>query len=185
MESHEQLEKALNRLMPSALSDRGQRAMESAIDSLAGGKPVAAPVAKGSWWPLAIGMPAAAAAAFAVAISLPRGEGDGGERPVADAGVPPAPVPAPHETMDFADMPMKVFDIARRTAEFEWRDGALLLAYRSGVAHITVKSPDGGTIYEGPLDSPEAPELWKSRGESLKSDLLRKMEMGGVMPAIE
>ncbi len=183
MESHEQLEKALNRLMPSAISDRGQRALEGAIDSLAAGKPVAVSGAKGSWWPLAIGMPAAAAAAFAVAFSLPRGGGEGGQRVVADVTPSMVPAPAPHETMDLADVPMKVFDTVQQTAEFEWRDGSLFLVFQGNVPHIAVKATDGGTIYEGPLDSPGTPELWKSRGESLKNDLLRKM--GGAVPAVE
>lgn len=178
MESPEDLEKALGRLMPTALSDRGQRALERTVDSLAAGHPaagVSAAPARPAWWPLAVGMPAAAAAAFAIALSLPRG---GSEPESAAAADPPVPEPAPMPVqipMDLDDVPMKVFDTSRRTAEFEWRDGALLLEFRDGTAGITVRTAAGGTLYHGSLDAPDVPEPWKSRGESLRRDLLRKI----------
>lgn len=177
MESPEDVEKALGRLMPSALSDRGQRALERTIDSLAAGGPVETLVsapAKASWWPLAIGMPAAAAAAFAVAHSLPRG-GETAD-PVATVAPPSDSVRSVVQVpMDLDDVPMKVFDTSRRTAEFEWRDGLLRLEFREGVAGITVTTGSGDTLYQGPLDAPDVPEPWSSRGESLRRDLLRKI----------
>src|SRR5688572_20854162 len=77
MESPEDIEKALARLMPSAISEKGQRSMEDLIDSLAAGEPVAVelPTAKkpgrSSWF--AYGGIGAAAAAVVVALSLPQG----------------------------------------------------------------------------------------------------------------
>jgi hypothetical protein len=76
MESPEDIEKALARLMPSAISEKGQRSMEDLIDSLAAGEPMALelPPAKkpgrSSWFAYSgIG---AAAAAVVVALSLPQ-----------------------------------------------------------------------------------------------------------------
>jgi hypothetical protein len=77
MESPEDIEKALARLMPSAISEKGQRSMEDLIDSLAAGETVAVelpPAEKSnrlSWF--AFGGIGAAAAAVVVALSLPRG----------------------------------------------------------------------------------------------------------------
>ena len=77
MESPEDIEKALARLMPSAISEKGQRSMEDLIDSLAAGETVAVelpPAEKSSrlsWF--AFGGIGAAAAAVVVALSLPQG----------------------------------------------------------------------------------------------------------------
>ena len=77
MESPEDIEKALARLMPSAISEKGQRSMEDLIDSLAAGEKVAEelpPVKKSSRVPwFAFGGIGAAAAAVIVAFSLPQG----------------------------------------------------------------------------------------------------------------
>lgn len=76
MESPEDIEKALARLMPSAISERGQRSMDDLIDSLAAGETVAVelPSAKKSshlpWF--GFGGIGAAAAAVVVAFSLPQ-----------------------------------------------------------------------------------------------------------------
>jgi hypothetical protein len=72
MESPEDLEKALARLMPSAISGKGQRSMEDLIDSLAAGETVATPLpvrksGYGSWF----GGIGAAAAAVVIGLSLP------------------------------------------------------------------------------------------------------------------
>ena len=75
MESPEDLEKALARLVPSAISEKGQRSMEDLIDSLAAGETVATPlpVKKSSHWSWLGGI-GAAAAAVVVALSLPLGD---------------------------------------------------------------------------------------------------------------
>jgi hypothetical protein len=76
MESPEDIEKALARLIPSAISEKGQRSMEDLIDSLAAGETVAEelpPVKKSSRVPwFAFGGIGAAAAAVVVAFSLPQ-----------------------------------------------------------------------------------------------------------------
>jgi hypothetical protein len=77
MESPEDIEKALARLMPSAISEKGQRSMEDLIDSLAAGEAVVelSPVKKPSRLPwFGFGGIGAAAAAVVVAFSLPQGE---------------------------------------------------------------------------------------------------------------
>ena len=75
MESPEDIEKALARLMPSAISEKGQRSMDDLIDSLAAGETVAVelpPMKKPSRLPW-FGALGAAAAAVVVALSLPQG----------------------------------------------------------------------------------------------------------------
>lgn len=63
MESPDEIEKALSRLMPAALSESGRRSLDELIDSLAAGKPVAAaPAPAGRPWAWAAGIAAAAAA---------------------------------------------------------------------------------------------------------------------------
>jgi len=78
MESPEDIEKALARLMPSAISEKGQRSMEDLIDSLAAGETVAVElpsVKKPSHLPwFGLGGIGAAAAAVVVAFSLPQGK---------------------------------------------------------------------------------------------------------------
>ncbi|MEK7950349.1 hypothetical protein [Luteolibacter soli] len=86
MESPEDIEKALARLMPSAISERGQRSMNDLIDSLAAGETVAVelPPAKKSsrlaWF--GFGGIGATAAAVALALSLPQGDPGVGSRAV-------------------------------------------------------------------------------------------------------
>jgi hypothetical protein len=90
MESPEDLEKALARLMPSAISGKGQRSMEDLIDSLAAGETVATVLpekkpGRGSW----LGGIGAAAAAVVIAMNLPQGgTPDVVELPAADATAP-------------------------------------------------------------------------------------------------
>ncbi len=79
MESPEDIEKALARLMPSAISEKGQRSMDDLIDSLAAGETVAVelpPAKKPSRWGWFGGIGAAAAAVI-VAVSLPKGGSPG------------------------------------------------------------------------------------------------------------
>lgn len=74
MESPEDIEKALARLLPSAISDQGQRSLEDLIDSLAAGEAVVemSPPRRKPWgW---IGGIGAAAAAVALALVTPAGE---------------------------------------------------------------------------------------------------------------
>lgn len=74
MESPEDIEKALARLLPSAISDQGQRSLEDLIDSLAAGETVVEmpPPHRKPWaW---IGGIGAAAAAVALALVTPAGE---------------------------------------------------------------------------------------------------------------
>lgn len=74
MESPEDLEKALARLMPSAISEKGQRSMDDLIDSLAAGKTVVTPLpAKSPHRSAWFGGIGAAAAAVVVALSIPQG----------------------------------------------------------------------------------------------------------------
>ena len=78
MESPEDIEKALARLMPSAISEKGQRSIEDLIDSLAAGETVAvelSPVKQPSRLPwFGFGGIGAAAAAVVVAFSIPQGK---------------------------------------------------------------------------------------------------------------
>lgn len=71
MESPEELEKALSRLMPSALSEGGLRSLDELIDGLAAGEDrvPSTPVKGFSWQWLAGG--AAAAAAVVLAVTFP------------------------------------------------------------------------------------------------------------------
>lgn len=75
MESPEDLEKALARLMPSAISGKGQRSMEDLIDCLAAGETVATvlPEKKAGRWSWLGGI-GAAAAAVVIALNLPQRE---------------------------------------------------------------------------------------------------------------
>ncbi len=86
MESPEEIEKALSRLMPAAISEEGKRSLDELIDGLAAGETVVQMPRKSAWpWLGGIG---AAAAAVVIALNLPTGS------PVpADVAVaPPAPV---------------------------------------------------------------------------------------------
>jgi hypothetical protein len=69
MESPEDIEKALSRLMPAAFSEEGKRSLDQLIDGLAAGETVADLPRKSVWpWLGGIG---AAAAALVVALNLP------------------------------------------------------------------------------------------------------------------
>lgn len=70
MESPEDIEKALSRLMPSAMSGKGQRSLEELVDHLAAGESaVMKPARRSNWaWVGGIG---AAAAAVVVAVGVP------------------------------------------------------------------------------------------------------------------
>lgn len=88
MESPEDIEKALSRLMPAALSESGRRSLDELIDGLAAGKPVAAapaPVRRPWAWGAGI---AAAAAALVVALNL---TATAPEEGVVEAALPVAP----------------------------------------------------------------------------------------------
>ena len=96
MESPEDIEKALARLVPSAISEPGQRSLEDLIDSLAVGEaaveemPLPSPRRKPWGW---IGGAGAAAAAVALAFVMPSGD-------TKDAS-PLASVPVPEEKDGF------------------------------------------------------------------------------------
>ena len=84
MESPEDIEKALSRLMPAAISEEGKRSLDELIDGLAAGGTIVEMPRKSAWpWLGGIG---AAAAAVIVALNLPAG------RPVQEniAVTPPA-----------------------------------------------------------------------------------------------
>lgn len=72
MESPEEIEKALSRLMPAAISEEGKRSLDEMIDGLASGETVVeVPPSKSAWpWLSGIG---AAAAAVVIALNLPSG----------------------------------------------------------------------------------------------------------------
>ena len=71
MESPEDIEKALGRLLPSAISERGQRSLEELIDGLDAGDAVVEMPRKSRWpWLGGIG---AAAAAVVLAFNFPAG----------------------------------------------------------------------------------------------------------------
>lgn len=76
METPESIERLLEkRLVPSAFSVAGSAALESLIDELAGGSPVAAMTPNLKWGRYLIGAAAAAAVVFAViTISIPSSE---------------------------------------------------------------------------------------------------------------
>jgi len=77
MESPEDIEKALARLLPSAISDEGQRSLEAMLDGLAGGETVVEmpPASRRPWGWIGGGI-GAAAAAVVMAMSLPAGNPD-------------------------------------------------------------------------------------------------------------
>jgi hypothetical protein len=79
MESPEDIEKALARLVPSAISEQGQRSLDDLIDSLAAGETAVEemplPSARNTPWGW-IGGVGAAAAAVALAFVIPAGEKD-------------------------------------------------------------------------------------------------------------
>lgn len=97
MESLEDIEKALSKLVPSALSERGQQSIEDMIDGLAAGEmaeiteaqassAIIAPKRRFGTWSAGIG---AAAAAVAISLSLPHSGPVAGEgRLTASAEVP-------------------------------------------------------------------------------------------------
>lgn len=87
MESPEDIEKALSRLMPSAISGKGQQSMEDLIDSLAAGEEVLAEMPRKSPWPWLGGI-GAAAAAVVIAWSLPAGDQGAGAPTLVAAGNP-------------------------------------------------------------------------------------------------
>jgi hypothetical protein len=71
MESPEEIEKALSRLMPAAISEEGKRSLDALIDGLAAGETVVEMPRKSAWpWLGGIG---AAAAAVVIALNLPAG----------------------------------------------------------------------------------------------------------------
>ena len=76
MESPEDIEKALARLVPSAISDQGQRSLEDLIDSLAAGETavVEMPSPRRKPWGWMAGGAGAAAAAVTLALLVPAGE---------------------------------------------------------------------------------------------------------------
>ena len=97
MESPEEIEKALAKLVPSALSERGQRDLEELIDSLAADEsPVAAEKVRPGLrrLPVWVGGIGAAAAAVVISLNLPAAKPvtEGGRQFVAEnsAGVVPA-----------------------------------------------------------------------------------------------
>jgi hypothetical protein len=109
MESLEDIEKALSRLVPSAISEKGQQSLEDLIDGLAaeaGEEPevVALPetvtaAPKRRMWNWTGGI-AAAAAAVVAALVLPHGNPGGAPRTVAYHGNPqvsPVSNPAPED----------------------------------------------------------------------------------------
>ncbi|MDB6076889.1 MAG: hypothetical protein JWO82_636, partial [Akkermansiaceae bacterium] len=72
MESPEDIEKALGRLVPSAISERGLRALEGTIDGLSSAAVphAASPAPRSGWWTAAVAIPTAAAAALTVALVM-------------------------------------------------------------------------------------------------------------------
>ncbi len=84
MESPEEIEKALSRLMPAAISEEGKRSLDAMIDGLAAGETVVEMPRKSPWpWLGGIG---AAAAAVVIALYLPAGS----PAPVSVTVTPPA-----------------------------------------------------------------------------------------------
>lgn len=74
MESPEDIEKALSRLMPAAISEEGKRSLDELIDGLAATEKVVE-LPRKSGWPWA-GAIAAAAAAVVIALNLPSTDSD-------------------------------------------------------------------------------------------------------------
>lgn len=75
MESPEDIEKALSRLMPAAISEEGKRSLDELIDGLASGETLVEMPPRKSAWPWLGGM-GAAAAAVVIALNLPAGNPD-------------------------------------------------------------------------------------------------------------
>lgn len=90
MESPEEIEKALSRLMPASISEEGKRSLDQLIDGLAAGETVVEMPRKSAWpWlggigaaaaavVIAMNLPAGGPAAGTVAVNLPAEAGDGG-----------------------------------------------------------------------------------------------------------
>lgn len=116
MESPEEIEKALARLMPAALSEQGKRSLDEMIDGLAAGE-TAAGGAQGSRWPWAGGI-AAAAAAVVFALNWP---------------APTPPVPAPVVAEDVAGD--RGIVLIRQTERVEDARPEGWLSETDGVAH--------------------------------------------------
>lgn len=85
MESPEDIEKALSRLMPAAISEEGKRSLDELIDGLASGETVVVMPPRKSAWPWLGGI-GAAAAAVVIALNLPAGS----QAPVKVAVTPPS-----------------------------------------------------------------------------------------------
>ena len=72
MESPEEIEKALSRLMPAAISEEGKRSLDELIDGLAAGESVVEMPPRKSAWPWLGGI-GAAAAAVVIALNFSAG----------------------------------------------------------------------------------------------------------------
>jgi hypothetical protein len=185
MESPEDIEKALGRLMPSAISERGQRALEGTIDGLAaGGTSVPAESSpRSGWWTAAVAIPTAAAAALTVALVMSKGG------PARSEVAVKIPVDAPAQllTADISapkkqrisderpgDVPMK--DVNGVRGVFPLENGTVtLISKGSGdVFHIT--SPSGKEIFFGSLESANFPSEWKEQAEALRNAKRRALQ---------
>ncbi len=154
MESPEDIEKALGRLVPSALSEKGQRELEDLIDSLAAGEMPDAPAATRPGgrrflaWAGGIG---AAAAAVAISMSLPQA-GPGGNGITAREVPGTGPAPAEEEDVvllgrverveaaEPEDMVWETDGVAHRAWRFRVVDEERVQDVRTGY-EVTVSSP--------------------------------------------
>jgi len=186
MESPEDIEKALGRLAPAAISERGQRALEGTIDGLSSAAPVALSVRampRSGWWTAAVAIPTAAAAALTVAL-LMKGS------PVDQQQVAVTLPPAAHGTAELmttapvtnplrqdtdselpGDVPVINLFADQHMAFINLRSGKLTLSMKGNGEVFRIEPRDGGPAYEGALEDPNFPSSWKSPAKRLQRSL--------------
>jgi hypothetical protein len=180
MESPEDIEKALGRLMPAAISERGQRALEGTIDGLAAGG-ISAPAKsspRSGWWTAAVAIPTAAAAALTVALVMSKGV------PSKSGEVVQMPKDAPAELsasdVSGAKKPMSVngdlpgevpaYNLDHRK-NFVRPNGTIRIAVEAGGNDFVITNPDGTELFHGSLDDPAFPAEWKGRAKGIQHAL--------------
>ena len=87
-------------------------------------------------------------------------------------------------TGEFSEVPMKVHNPARSTAEIEARDGKAILTISGGIKEVKIVSSEGGAvIYQGPVNDEKGvslvPDPWKVRVLALERTLANRV---GAVP---
>lgn len=190
MESSEDIEKALGRLVPSAISERGQRALEGTIDGLsaAAAPHLVTPVPRSGWWTAAVAIPTAAAAALAVALVMSKGT-PANNREVAlklpsekTAGLlisnpVSTPVSRFSDDTQSGDMQSYVLIPSKKSAYINLATGKLeLQVTREGASEFQINSPDGHELFRGNLEDPAFPPKFRSFAKKMQQALQSSIE---------